>query len=54
MVDADSDLTLAPIEDALEEGKVHIEEESGEDAPDLRYAKNVTCHLAQRGASGEA
>ena len=41
MVDMDSDLVLAPIEDTLEEGEVHVEEESEEDAPKLRLAPNV-------------
>ena len=41
MVDMDSDLVLAPIEDTLEEGEVHVEEESEEDAPRLRLAPNV-------------
>ena len=41
MVDMDSDLVLAPIEDRLGEGEVHVEEESEEDAPKLRLAPTV-------------
>ena len=41
MVDADGDLVLAPIEDGLAEGEVHVEQESEEDAPKLRQAPNV-------------
>ena len=40
MVDEWSSRILAPIEDALEEGEVSIEE-SEEDAADLRHATNV-------------
>ena len=41
MVDEGNDLVLAPIEDALEEGEVNVEDGSGEDAPDLHHATNV-------------
>ena len=41
MVDKASSRTLAPIEDALEEGEVSIEEGSEEDAADLKHATNV-------------
>ena len=33
--------TLAPLEDALEEGEVRVEEESEEDVPDLKHATDV-------------
>ena len=48
MVDMDSDLVLAPIEDTLEEGEVHVEEESEEDAPSLRLAPNVVSPSKER------
>ena len=41
MVDVDSDLVLAPIEDGLEEGEIDVEDESEEDAPELKRATNV-------------
>ena len=41
MVDQGSSRILAPGEDALEEGEVSIEEESEEDAADLKHATNV-------------
>ena len=34
-------MTLAPLEDSLEEGEVNVEEESGEDVPDLKHARDV-------------
>ena len=42
MVGTDSDCVLAPIEGALAEGEMNVEDESGEDAPELRHATNVT------------
>ena len=42
MVDMDSDCVLAPVEDKLEEGEVHVEEESEEDAPKLRLAPTIS------------
>ena len=41
MVDQGSSRILAPIEDALEEGEVGIEDGSGEDAADLKHATDV-------------
>ena len=41
MVDQGSSRILAPIEDALEEGEVSIEDESEEDAADLKHATEV-------------
>ena len=41
MVDQGSSRILAPIEDALEEGEVSIEDESEEDAADLKHATDV-------------
>ena len=41
MVDPDDDLTLAPVEDRLEEGEVNVEDESEEEAPELKHATNV-------------
>ena len=32
---------LAPLEDSLEEGEVHVREELEEDTPDLRHATDV-------------
>ena len=41
MVDEGSTRILAPLEDSLEEGEVHVEEESEEDAADLKHATDV-------------
>ena len=41
MVDEGSSRILAPIEDALEEGEVSIEEEPEEDAADLKHATSI-------------
>ena len=41
MVDEGSSRILAPIEDALEEGEVSIEDEPEEEAADLKHATNV-------------
>ena len=41
MVDKGSSRILAPLEDAAEEGEVHVEEESEEDTPDLKHATDV-------------
>ena len=50
MVDEDGELfsTLAPLEDALEEGEVSVEEESGEDVPDLKHATDVGSPSAEQ------
>ena len=49
MVDGDDEWgTLAPLEDALEEGEVSVEEESEEDAPDLKHAKDVGSPSAEQ------
>ena len=47
MVDQGSSRILAPIEDALEEGEVGIEDESEEDAADLKHATNVASPSAE-------
>ena len=41
MVNQGTSRTLAPLGDAVEEGEVHIEEESEEDPPDLKHATDV-------------
>ena len=48
MVDEGDDLLLAPIEDALGEGEVNVEDESEEDAPDLKHATNVASPSAEQ------
>ena len=40
--------TLAPLEDALEEGEVRVEEESEEDVPDLKHATDVGSSSAEQ------
>ena len=46
--DDDDDDVLAPLEDALEEGEVNVEEESAEDVPDLKHASNVPSPSAEQ------
>jgi hypothetical protein len=41
MVEEESSRTLAPVEDDLEEGEVHVEEESEEDSAELKHAKDI-------------
>ena len=49
MVDGDDEWsTLAPLEDALEEGEVSVEEESEEDTPDLKHVKDVGSPSAEQ------
>ena len=49
MVDGDDEWSaLAPLEDALEEGEVSVEEESGEDVPDLKHAKDIRSPSAEQ------
>ena len=48
MVVGDDDGVLAPLEDALEEGEVNVEEESAEDVPDLKHASNVASPSAEQ------
>ena len=48
MVVGDDDDVLAPLEDALEEGEVNVEEESAEDVPDLKHASNVPSPSAEQ------
>ena len=48
MVVGDDDGVLAPLEDALEEGEVNVEEESAEDVPDLKHASNVASPGAEQ------
>ena len=47
MVDQGTSITLAPLEDAAEEGEIHVEEESGEDIPDLKHATDVASPSAE-------
>ena len=39
---------LATLEDSLEEGEVHVEEESEEDPPDLKHATDVSSPTADQ------
>ena len=48
MVAEGGDPVLAPLEDALEEGEVDVEDESEEDAPDLKHATNVASPSAEQ------
>ena len=48
MVAGDDDDVLAPLEGALEEGEVNVEEESAEDVPDLKHASNVPSPSAEQ------
>ena len=48
MVLEDDDYVLAPLEDALEEGEVNVEDESAEDVPDLKHASNVASPSAEQ------
>ena len=48
MVLRDDDDVLAPLEDALEEGEVNVEDESAEDVPDLKHASNVASPSAEQ------
>ena len=41
MADDGSTRVLAPLEDSLEEGEVHVEEESEEDAAELKLATGI-------------
>ena len=41
MVKEESSRTLAPVESALEEGEVRVEEESEEDSAELKHATDV-------------
>ncbi len=41
MVEEESSRTLAPVEDELEEGDVHVETESEEEADELKHAKDI-------------
>ena len=41
-------MTLAPLEDSLEEGEVHVEEESEEDVPDLKHARDIASPSADQ------
>ena len=41
MVKEESSRTLAPVEDDIGEGEVHVEEESEEDSAELKHAKDI-------------
>ena len=39
---------LAPLEDSIEEGEVHVREELEEDTPDLKHATDVPTQIADQ------
>ena len=41
MVEEESSRIIAPVEDGIEEGEVHVEEESEEDSAELKHAKDI-------------
>ena len=48
MGEEESSRSLAPVDDDIEEGEVHVEEESEEDSAELTHAKDIVSPQPRR------